>query len=172
MSARAAVVIVVSLLLLGGCATPPKTYDFDPVAVINADFDTVWSTLVEYFAISSLPIDTIEKDSGLIVTSWMNASKGYGAADERFCDCGGSGLAITHWTRGKFNVFVKEAAGGGIELRVTCTYQQRREVLETYGTVACPSTGCLEAQLHDYVKAKVGGGVAPPVPTFTPGETT
>ena len=172
MSVRVAVVFVASLLFLSGCATPPKTYDFDPVAVVDADFDTVWSTLVEYFAISSLPIQTIEKDSGLIVTSWMNASSGYGEADERFCDCGGAGLAITHWTRGKFNVFAKSVGDGRTQLRVTCTYQQHRELLDTYGTVSCVSTGFLECQLHEYVRAKVGGGAVPPVPTFAPGEMT
>jgi len=167
---RATVAVVASLLFLGGCATAPKTYDFDPVAVIDADFDDVWSAVVEYFAISSLPIDTIEKDSGLIVTSWMDASGGYGGADERFCDCGSGGLTTYYWTRGKFNVFVKESAAGGVDLRVTCTYQQRRGVLDTNATVSCPSTGYLEMQLHDYIRAKVSGGVVPAVPTFTPGE--
>jgi len=172
MTARTVVVFAISVLLLSGCATPPKTYEFDPVAVIDADFDDVWSTLVEYFAITSLPIDTIEKDSGLIVTSWMNASGGYGEENKQFCDCGGSGLSIVHWSRGKFNVFVKEAAGGGVELRVTCAYQQRRELMDTYFTQNCPSTGFLEHQVHDYVRAKVGGGVPPDVPTFMPGDVS
>ena len=166
-------VVAVSAIMVAGCATAPKSYHFDPVAVVEADFDAVWSAVVEYFAISSLPIDTIEKDSGLIVTSWMDASRGYGGSENKtICDCGGAGMMITHWARGKFNVFVKEAGGGGVELRVTCTYQQRRELMESFSTVNCPSTGHLEKQVHDYVRAKVGDGAAPSVPTFTPSATS
>ncbi len=169
----ATILAVAGLLAVGGCATPPANYDFDPVAVIDADFDAVWSAAVEYFAVSGLPIDTIEKDSGLIVSSWMDASEpnSYNE-DTRFCDCGGEGIATILWSRGKFNVFAKSATGGGTELRVTCTYQQRRELMEEFTTVNCASTGYLEKMVHDFVEATVEGSSVPRVPTLTPGESS
>jgi len=155
-------------IALSGCATAPKHYEFDPVCTFDCDFDTVWSAVVEYFAISSLPIATIEKDSGLIVTSWMNASKGTGSENKIYCDCGGAGLNIPQWTRGKFNVFVKELQGGKVDLRITCVYQQEREFMESYSTVDCASTGYLEKNIHDYVLAKVSGEGIPDVPSYRP----
>ena len=171
MFTRTVMSIGIIFVLVAGCATPPKTYEFDPVIVIDSDFDSVWSAVVEYFAIGSLPIDIIEKDSGIIVSSWMNASgSNIGKEDKTYCDCGGSGLGIIHWSRGKFNVFVKPVADGGTELRVTCNYQQRRELMDVYKTVNCASTGYLEHQLHEYVSAKVQGVTPPGLPSFTPGE--
>jgi hypothetical protein len=49
-------------------------------------------------------------------------------------------------------------------------YQQGREFMDTHMTERCVSTGFLEHQLYDYLRAKVGGGAVPAIPTFTPGE--
>jgi len=162
--------LVVIALCVVSCATAPKHYEFNPVASIDADFDTVWRAVVEYFAVTNLPIDTIEKDSGLIVTSWMDASKNGIQENKQYCDCGGAGLSVQHWTRGRFSIFVKPAPGGGTDLRVTCTYQQRRELMDTYSTVNCTSTGFLESQIHDYVRAKVAGTPMLDLPSFKPGQ--
>ena len=70
--------VVLTCSLGAGCASAPKTFNFNPVATIDAEYDDVWSAVVEYFAVSNLPIDTIEKDSGLIVTSWLDAGAGSG----------------------------------------------------------------------------------------------
>lgn len=162
--------LIVSLLFFVYCATAPPKYEFNPVATIDADFDAAWTAVVEYFAIGSLPVNTIEKDSGLIVTSWMDASINGMKEDKTFCDCGGAGLAIPQWTRGRFNIFVKKLPAGGIDLRVTCTYQQRRSFMDSYNTVNCESTGHLESAIHDYVRAKTLGLEMPEIPSFTPGQ--
>jgi hypothetical protein len=133
------------------------------------DFDAAWAAIVEYFAITNLPIRTIEKASGLIVTEWLDA--GVGDEDGPYCDCGGSGLAVAHWTRGKFSVFLKDDGVGAVDLRVTCTYQQYRTFGDVDGMVDCNSTGYLETQLHSYVIANVEGSDVPEVPTFKPGHS-
>ncbi len=71
------VIVLVSVLGVG-CASAPKKFSFNPVATIDAGYDEVWAAVVEYFAVSNLPIDTIEKDLGLIVTSWLDAGSGTG----------------------------------------------------------------------------------------------
>jgi hypothetical protein len=169
---RAEILLVVILMCVLGiaCATAPKKFSFNPVVTIEADYDAIWAAVVEYFAIGNLPIDTIEKDSGLIVTSWMDAGAGM-AEDKRLCDCGGAGLASVYWSRGKFSVFVKKLDGGKADLRVTCTFQQKRKFMDAWNTVNCSSTGFLESRIHEYVKAKTTGAQLPEVPTFTPGAT-
>lgn len=158
--------------LMFGCATAPAKFTFNPVAELTGDFETVWSAIVEYFAIGNLPIQTIEKDSGLIVTSWMDASTISGSSeDKRLCDCGGSGLTSPRWTRGKFSIFVKRVAEGRIDLRVTCTYEQYRVFADAASTVLCNSTGYLEDGLHEYVRAKLAETAAPEIPTFKPGQS-
>ncbi len=166
------VLVCLLVVAVAGCASAPPTYEFNPVVNIEGTFDVVWASVVEYFAIGNLPIKTIEKDSGLIVSDWMDAGEpGLGKEDKTFCNCGGAGLNTQHWTRGKFSVFVKKVESGKMDLRVTCTYQQRRSFSDSYSTVNCNSTGALENQLHAYVEAKVYGTIAPQVPSFRPGQT-
>ena len=162
-------VTLLILLFVSGCATAPKKYDFNPVCSLEGSYDEVWNALVEYFAIANLPINTIEKDSGLIVTSWMDASSGAGSEDKTICDCGGSGIAIPQWSRGKFSVFVKVTPSGTVDLRVTCTYQQGRKFMDAFATVVCESTGHLENNIHEYVRARATGLESPDIPIFSPG---
>ncbi len=155
---------------LGCASTPPKVVEFNPVARYDAEFDQVWEPVIEFFAaVGNLPIDTIEKESGLIVTSRMDAGTGEIPHEENkeYCDCGKPGLmGHKNWTRGKFSIHVKRLPEGGTELRVTCTFQQ--EQLSGASTAVVASTGSLEKQIHDYVRAKILGKQVREVPSFTP----
>jgi hypothetical protein len=155
---------------LAGCATAPKQFTFDPVVTIDASFDDVWSAVVEFFAVGTLPIETIEKDSGLIVTSWMDATEEQGYVDDRWCSCGSEFLSPEDWTRGKFNIFAKSLGPNSTQLRVTCLYQQARGGLGS-GIVTCNSNGSLEAAIQRYVAVKVTGGTPVAPPSFRPGNS-
>lgn len=163
---------LLSASLLFGCATAPPKFDFNPVASFSGDYDAAWSAVVEYFAVGNLPIQTIERDSGIIVSNWMDASDAIGfKEDKTFCDCGGAGISTPEWTRGKFNVFLKRTGEGALDLRVTCTYEQRRSFGGEGAIVRCNSTGHLEASLHNYVMAELGQGISPEIPSFRPGRS-
>lgn len=169
------IVWIFSLALLFGCAiAPAKTYDFNPVANIDSDFEKVWTAVIEYFVVADLPIAMIQKDSGLIVTGWMNAADQSGKQEDKtICDCGMSlALSVSPWTRGKFSVFVKKLDDGSCDLRVTCTYQQYRTLGagERGEIVECNSPGGLEKIVQDYVLAKVQGNALPQVQVFKPGK--
>ena len=89
--------------------TPPKEFDFKPVSTIHGNYDSVWAAVVEFFAATNLPIKTIEKDSGLITSNWIDAMKMTGAKVDSICNCGeAGGLIKTAWTNGKFSVYVKK----------------------------------------------------------------
>jgi hypothetical protein len=139
------------IFLFSGCATAPK-----PRTIVNAfdyqnDYDAVWSATVETFAELNLPIDNMEKDSGLITTDWIDFT---GSGNEAYCDCGGLGLAIENSRQGKFNVFVKQA-GTGSSVKVNCMYQQTASLGDTRANRNCLSTGGLEARIAESIREKL-----------------
>ena len=152
-----------------------KTYDFNPVSTIDSDFDNVWSAVIEYFVAAGLPIATIQKDSGLIVTEWMNAENTTGQLENKtICDCGPAyAHTVLPWTRGKFSVFVKRLDDGASEMRVSCTFQQYRAPDQggRGEVVGCNSTGSLEKAFQEFVLAKVHGTAPPQVQAFRPGKS-
>lgn len=128
-------VVLFATACLGGCAmvkaTPPQAHggksDYD--VVLDADYNKVWSALVDYSSQTFFAIENIEKESGLMTLS-------FGSGDEaRFIDCGNvSGMGGTNTTinfirstsqaslNGKMNVLVKEEAEGKTRLRVNARY--------------------------------------------------
>jgi hypothetical protein len=170
----AATVCAAGLIACVGSVKRPPTFEFEPTTVIKGDIDDVWTAVVEYFAIANLPIETIEQASGLIVTSWMDASDPEKTTreDRTICHCGKTtGVVAAQWTSGRFSIFVKEVPDG-TELRVTCTFRQKRDVfMVADGQMAnCNSTGTLEKALHDYIRAVVERGVWEEPPAFRPGQ--
>jgi hypothetical protein len=94
--------------------TPKSTY-------VKAPFDAVWSAVVEYFADTRIPIQTIDKASGII------ASKGFELGPElrlSWMDCGTAGgkplveqANDVMKANADFNVFVRPT-GDSTEIRL------------------------------------------------------
>lgn len=170
MQARTAVFVLLAASLLAGCARPPGTYDFEPVSVVDSDRDEVWQAALDFFIASGLPIHIADRETGLIVTDWMDATE-FSVSElpesgeaTPFCDCGTH--MTVYWVRGKSTVLVGDAPGGEVELRVDCVYQARVD----YGSpdsvynVECPSTGHLEVLVESYVRAECLGETPDAVP--------
>lgn len=145
-------VLAMLCVVIGGCATAPTPRTVVNKFSYNASIDTVWTATVETFAEMNLPIDNIEKDSGLIATDWINFT---GTGNKDYCDCGGLGLAIENLRRGKFNVFVKQT-GNAVDARVNVHYQQTASLDNTPFTRDCVSTGALEARINELIGQKIG----------------
>ena len=91
-----------SIVLLAGCASytpppPPAPRDATPVW---ASAGHTWDAVVEVFAARNIPIRTIERVSGLIVTDNLNV----GPEGKEWANCGNAGLGPTH---GTYNVLVR-----------------------------------------------------------------
>jgi len=52
--------------------------------LIEAPFDKIWEAIIETFAELQLPIQNMEKASGLITTDWIDFK---GQTNEDYCDC-------------------------------------------------------------------------------------
>jgi len=139
---------LICVLLLTGCANyyyPPRpiepeiTKSFE----VDASFDRTWEALIETFAELQLPIKTIEKDSGIIATEWINYGRvGYGF----WAKCGGVDRAVggrdpfyENPLLGQFNVFVNRTG----ETRLTINSMWKVVVNGT--DYDCLSLGTLEA---------------------------
>ena len=57
------------------CARGPKPRQIIDTFHINKPYDLVWTSIIEIFAEGNLPIMTLEKDSGIIVSEWIGLSK-------------------------------------------------------------------------------------------------
>ena len=138
------------LFVFVGCATPPKLHTFEDSAVFSAPYDDVWSAVIETFADLNLPIDNMEKASGLITTDWIS----FTGTGKDYCDCGGAGISTVLSTEGRFNVFVRDEESS-VRVKVNTTYRETRVFGDARSTVDCTSTGGLEARIHAEVGAKL-----------------
>ncbi|MBU3958845.1 MAG: hypothetical protein KKE91_03185 [Candidatus Omnitrophica bacterium] len=71
------VVVVAVMFMLTGCATGPQlirndAYDYKISRIFNSDFGTTWAGIIKIM--EAHPITTIEKDSGILLTDWVQGS--------------------------------------------------------------------------------------------------
>lgn len=84
---RRMVMVVALGVWLASCTIPPAQYSVPTprlntfMVMIERDYDTVWSALVDHLSQSSFGIDSFEKSSGLIVVS-------FSGSPDTFVDCG------------------------------------------------------------------------------------
>jgi len=135
------------------CATAPPPRQIISSFPIEKPYDTVWQAVIETFAELQLPIMNMEKDSGLIVTDWIDFT---GQNNNGYCDCGGLGINIEVNRTGKFNVFVKKTGDNSCDIKVNTMYQQMLKFGDTISKRNCVSTGNLEAEIYNKVKEKTG----------------
>lgn len=161
---------VPTLGVAGGTSVPAAGRPSEgATAVVDAGYDVVWHAVVEFFVVSGLPMDVSDRESGLLVTSWMDVSDPFlDPETELYCVCGtGGSLDIDSWTRGKFTVSVKRVSEGRSEVKVSSLYQQ--QIQGEAGPMVCTSTGNLEVLFLAYVQARVGGEQLPRVPRLLAG---
>ena len=64
--------MLVSCIVLSSCVTTPHlvgNYAITNSIETNKSYDEVWGDVIDFFATSGIPISTMEKESGLIVSS-------------------------------------------------------------------------------------------------------
>lgn len=144
-------------LFLIACATAPVPRQIVNTFPIEKSFDLVWQAVIESFAELQLPIQNMEKDSGLITTDWIDFK---GQKNTDYCDCGGLGINVERSRNGRFNVFVKNISKNSCEIKVNCIYQQTIQPVtakawDAISTRKCISTGKLEKDMFELIKSKL-----------------
>lgn len=139
------------------CATAPAPRMIVDTFLIEKHFDLVWQAVIESFAELQLPIQNMEKASGLITTDWIDFT---GQKNTDYCDCGGLGANLEFSRTGKFNVFVKKISENSYEIKVNCMYQQTHQFppgkkRQSKVRRKCVSTGKLESDMFNLIKSKL-----------------
>ena len=160
------VLFVLSLVayLYGCTSTPtleePSAEKKDYSKEYQADFDSVWSSAVDWFAVNNIPIKNLERSSGIITSEYSLGS------DFTQVDCGSVSGDSFHVIREKnvtanISVRVREA-GDVVVVRPNVFGDGYYDVWdEMWGGEymlepnECISTGEVERSLHQYIQNKL-----------------
>lgn len=130
---------------LAGCYSPPSAAPPPrPPMEIKASFGRTWDAVIEHFAERSIPIRTLERASGLIVTDPMVIYNDKEA--DLWGDCGGSEFAGQYPpTSGSFNVLVR---GDSAASTIKVTARWRLKELE------CTTKDVFELALETAIRTR------------------
>jgi len=139
--------LVVLVGVLVACGISPVKYTIDRSVDYDADYDTVWTAIIEVFAEAMVPVDNLEKASGYIST------REFRVPDE-YADSGKTpiGIKLIGSEYGTFNVFVKQRPTSGCSVQVNCSY---RLATDNMYYKSSESTGVFETKFHKALKAKL-----------------
>ena len=131
------------------CAKGPAAYTFDrAVQFSGPTYDSVWEAVVDLFAERQWPIEQLEKDSGLITTSWVPSDL------EGASDCGSSGVGLNFSgisnNSVRFNVVVRDN-DSTVAVIVNTSWRATRGS----DMLTCTSTGLLESRIHESLRSTV-----------------
>lgn len=143
--------VLASVVAAAASASAPGRHSVNSTATIPASYDATWNALIDLFAERNWAIQNLDRSSGLITTDWMTI-------DEKYADCGGSGLATVQGTGVRFNVRVKNDDSRSSDVSVNATFRQTRSFDGRTGVVDCVSNGTVEAFVHRAVDARALSG--------------
>lgn len=160
MPLRSMLFVMATLIVVPSCTPPqiepPAAPQHERTMTFEKPFDEVWTAVVDWFSESNIPIQQIERASGLI------ASEHRLGADEGLIDCGS--VSSGDWTlvdssrTANMNVRVREA-GAGVTVTAdvfgrgsyTFANPMSPSNRQSVPVDRCESTGGLEAALFEYI---------------------
>lgn len=153
---RFRLIAVLVVFFLVGCATVAVRPTIQDTEIIDAPFDKVWGALIATLSEQSLPIETIEKESGLVTTKFVTFASGFMA--ERAINevaVKPSGLLYT-WSNARYTVSVFVTKSGENTTRVKITsHIEAFENNVTKSWMVCYSNGVIEKRIFDSIEAKI-----------------
>ena len=139
-------IFIMGFVLVAGCATAPVRHDIQKSWTTPLDFDSVWSGVISVFADYGIPIQTLEKDSGIIISQTFGLPK-----DQTNIDCGEPGLEIVQGTGAKLTITIRSLESEGAQITINGQYQQRRYFDRKTFYVQCFSRGILEQNFKEAI---------------------
>jgi uncharacterized lipoprotein len=148
--------LFLGLCFIMACATAPAPRTIVNAFPVNQPFEKVWTAVIETFSDMNLPIQNMEKASGLVVTDWIDFTQNQ--AWDRYTDCGKIGMTnAVQEKRGKFNVFVKKVSEESCEVRINALFSitELSNLTKTTSNAQCVSTGAFEADFLKLITDKI-----------------
>lgn len=152
--------LVLLLPILAGCAninvTPPQQLDFEKARTYNLSQDKAWIRAVDWFSEAGVPIDSIDKSSGLIASKSLKIEGG------EYLDCGkinSSGLLRSPniMKSGFFSITLREGGPERTKININFYGEFQLVAQDSWdGRVVtskgrCISTGVLENRFLTYM---------------------
>ena len=138
---------ILPLILLTGCSSLPRQPYIEKSRLYNAPKDIVWEGVIDFFTENSIPIKTVEKDSGLIY-----AEQQFTKPMSVWAECGTRGMMpflTPSQDSVSLNLFVRENAEGNQTTVDINTVFKR--MYRNIGLAPCNSTGILEEIIFGHI---------------------
>ena len=150
--------LILIFLMIIGCSTTkitqPRIID---TKIFPSSYDEVWQSLVSSLALMSLPIASIEKDSGLITTNFVIFASGILADNEIKRISVRPSIMLGTWSQGRYilSVFVEKLDTNSTKVRIT-SHIEAYENNVSYSWYVCHSKGVIERQIFNSIESKLG----------------
>ena len=140
--------LVVVMMSFLGCASPQVVSSQPKSATINSSFDAVWEKAVRFVSTNQINIETIEKDSGLIV---IGAQSIDAQTLKGLCDAKAPFLYTLKHGSGKGNITVVEE-GGFVTATINLSFFANSNYGYQTASNPCASTGKYEESFLNALK--------------------
>lgn len=154
---KMAIPLLVALLVISflvACATVTVRPTIQDAKIINAPFDKVWSALIATLVEQALPIEVIEKESGLVTTGFV-AIPGNFLAHGAFNKVAVRPPGAPLWDRARFELDILAAKSGENATRVKIIAYIKVFDGLSENWVACYSKGIIEKRIFDSIMEKI-----------------
>jgi hypothetical protein len=134
-------------VLLAGCLSykPPAPPSPRDATQVNASMGRTWDAVIDLFAARNIPIRTIERVSGIIVTEQLSV----GPERRSWADCGRVANDTMRPNWGSYNVLVRgDSSSSSVKVNARWTYTGDKQVYD------CSTTHLWEQALESDVKSR------------------
>lgn len=153
--------LMVVLMTLVGCAASQQLTPATPrtdTAVLDAPFDKVWQATVATLAEEGMPIQTIEKESGIVTTQFVSFASGYSAEREidQLAKRPRTFLGLGTWNSGRYTLSIYVSRVDSATTRIKATpHIEGFENNVSKSWVMCESNGALEEKMFAGIRSKL-----------------
>jgi len=145
--------LVFTLVAVSGCANRLPTFQFDKSRVVSASFDDAWARATGFFANGNIPVELMDKASGMITASDERVPV---SAMSAIAACPDMALLINPRAgHMDYNVSVQPIDEAQTRVTVSMMFKMTYfDATSDYVTYDCNSKGEVERRLLDAIGAR------------------
>ena len=146
------IALCAAMLGLVACAhpNPPAPPAPVPTMAVNASFGRTWDAAIDVFAAQNVPIQTLDRSSGLIVAQPLSIAMSDQSISTAWADCGDNGQHVRFVpSMAYYNVLVR-----GDSTHATVHVTAKWVSVGGGRTVSCSTKGVFEINFETLVKQK------------------
>ena len=145
-----------TLICLSSCVTVPIKPTIEDSITLQSSFNKVWTATVATLPEKALPIEVIEKESGLITTKFVIFTDGLIAQKAIDRVSQRPSVFMGTWEKGRYtlSIFITSEGENTTKVKITI-YIEAYEGNVTKSWNVCYSKGVIEKDIFEVIKSKV-----------------